>query len=422
MKRDKGKVGKVGNVGVVAVLVVVGVVTVGAIGLLIFDSKSDVSGAWLTEKAALEKNLMLMQAEKATLQAELKMIRERSSDADLSKLAAENKVLIEEKSALKNKLAELEEKLRGVESNTFFSDTLRERAELEVKVTALNERLIEKEQLVAELEQKNQSLVSKLKNGGESESILKRQLSEKDKVNALLSKYLADEKRRSQEIENQLTAVQSEKRNLSQQLDQLVSEKRYAQNKIAEMNSVIESSEKEKRMLTAKLKSVQKVINNRLGEIVRVKQALESTLTDTKALVQNEIEEIELEPIVVRANKPEPKPAAVQRIYEPEIKRTPVPNIATIEKIEPNEPVNLAREIVGKVLVVNENLNFIVIDKGANQGVEIGMKFSVVKDNSVIADTQVIEVRDNIAAADIQAIKSSSPINEGDYVRIAFGL
>jgi len=422
MKQNKLKVG---NVGVVAVLVVVGVVTVGAIGLLFFDNKTDLKNAWQAEKVSFERKLTLLQTEKVNLLAEFKMLQERARfnqkkiRIQFTKLTKENKNLLKEKASFNKKIGELEEKLVGIESNTFFSDTIRERAELEVRVEALARVVEEKEQEVVRWQQKNRELVSEINFGGKSEIDLKGQLTEKDKVNELLSKYLANEKNRSQELNNQLMAVNSEKDSLARQLDQMVSEREYAQKKVSEIAFDLAASQKEKQVLTSKLKSVQKVISSRLGEIVRVKQALESTLEETTRFVQNEIEEIELEPIVVRSTRPVSSrdrisvasiPVVEQSIYE-----EPITYVAKEQR------PNVARTLAGKVLVVNENLNFIVIDKGANQGVEVGMKFAVLKGANVIADIEVIEVRDNIAAADIQTINTSRPIQEGDYVQIALG-
>ncbi len=403
MKRDQGKIG---NIGVVAVLVVVGIVTVGAIGLLFFDSKTDLRDAWMSDKSTLEKTLMLVQAEKAAMQTEIKLMQERSPKI--------GNTSFEEKRALENEIAMLKDKLAEIESNTFFSDTIREKAELEVQVNQFKSMMDEKEREVAELKQQNQNLVSKINVNGESEGLLKRQLEEKESVNKLLSQYLADEKQRNKDIANRLAALKTEKESISKQLDQLVSEKEYAQRKLQEIAMDLESNQKEKKLLTAKLESVQQVISERLGEIVRVKQDLDSTLQDTKTYVQNQIEEIELEPIVVRSEvKTAPVTVASAASNETRQIREEIPvQVAA---------VNTAKELVGKVLVVNENLNFIVIDKGANQGVAVGMKFKVMDSKGVIADTKVIEVRDNIAAADIQLLNSSQTIQEGDFVKIALG-
>ena len=402
MKRDQGKMG---NIGVVAVLVIVGIVTVGTIGLLFFDSKTDLKDAWMSDKSTLEKTLMLVQAEKAAMQTEIKLMQERSPKVGNS--------FFEEKRALENEIAQLREKLVEIESNTFFSDTIREKAELEVQVTQFKSMMDEKEREVVQLRQENQNLVSKINVNGESEGLLKRQLEEKDSVNKLLSKYLADEKQRNKEIANRFAALKTEKETMSKQLDQLVSEKEYSQRKLQEIAMDLESNQKEKKLLTAKLESVQQVISDRLGEIVRVKQDLDSTLQDTKTYVQNQIEEIELEPIVVRSEAKTAPATVASAPRETRQVREEIPvQVAA---------VNTAKELVGKVLVVNENLNFIVIDKGANQGVEVGMKFKVMDSKGVIADTKVIEVRDNIAAADIQLLNSAQTIQEGDFVKIALG-
>lgn len=447
----------IGNQGVVAVLMVVGVVTVGAIGWSFIDKKVS-SSSWVNERIVLEKSLMLAQAEKTNLQSEFDQLKDKvqgkleSIQSNYIKLDAENRLLNEEKLTLVKERDLLKDKVSSVEGNTFFSDMLKEKAELEVAVGELKSALSEKDKQIAQLQEKSNQLVAQLSEGGKGDLALQKQLAEKDKVNSLLSKYLANEKKESKAFKAQLEALADEKSKIARQYDQLVSEKELAQRKLAEVSSTLAESAKEKETLQAKLASVYNVVNDRLGEIVKVKKDLESTMDETKNLVQKEVDEIELEPIVVRGNAgkkettvakavPAAEPAQQIAAVEPQEEKEeaaadqladearvnkvisaatkkPAARMVTVAKAALPASGESTKELVGRVLVVNEKLNFIVVNLGANQGVQVGMKVAVMNKTNVIADTQVIEVRDNIAAADIQNLKLEGQIKEGDSVKI----
>lgn len=432
---------RIGNQGVVAVLMVVGVITVGAIGWLFIDKKVS-SSSWINEKVILEKSLMLAQAEKANLMQELSELKDRvqsrleASQLNTSKIEAENKLLGEEKQALLRELDLVKDKMKFLESNTFFADLIKEKAELEVALGGIKNAVNEKEKELALLKDKNLQMLAQLEGSGRGETVLQSKIQEKEKVNQLLAQDLAKEKKEAKSLRAQFDLMNVEKDRLARQLDQLVSEKELAQRKVNEVNLTLESSLKEKEALQAKLDGVYDVINDRLGEIVRVKKALELTLDETKQLVEKQVDEIELEPIVVRGTPARgdtqlakaAAPAEETRDEE-EARMMKAVQAASLNtgsapeaRAEVKTEANRAKELVGRVLVVNEKLNFIVVNLGANQGVQIGMKLAVLNNNhNVIADTQVIEVRDNIAAADIQNLATEGSIKEGDYVRIPVG-
>jgi chromosome segregation ATPase len=68
-----------------------------------------------------------------------------------------------------------------------------------------------------------------------------------------------------------------------------------------------------------------------------------------------------------------------------------------------------------KVVAVNKDNNFVIIDLGEDSGVKIGDTFRVFKNESVIAHLEVMQVRKAITACDIK--KESAPISVGDTVR-----
>jgi hypothetical protein len=71
--------------------------------------------------------------------------------------------------------------------------------------------------------------------------------------------------------------------------------------------------------------------------------------------------------------------------------------------------------IKGRVLSINRDNNFIVVDLGEDAGVKPGDNFRVYRDEKVIASIEAIQVRRTISACDIK--KETTPVKIGDVVR-----
>jgi len=68
----------------------------------------------------------------------------------------------------------------------------------------------------------------------------------------------------------------------------------------------------------------------------------------------------------------------------------------------------------GKVLAINKENNFVVVDIGQDAGVKVGNAFNITRGSSIVATVEVIQVRKAISACDIK--KEISPIKIGDSV------
>lgn len=73
-------------------------------------------------------------------------------------------------------------------------------------------------------------------------------------------------------------------------------------------------------------------------------------------------------------------------------------------------------EIDSQIMSVNPDNEYIIIKAGENEGVEIGDGLIVHRDGEKLAEAQIVEVRSNIAAAEILTIEKE--IKEGDEVLI----
>jgi hypothetical protein len=85
-----------------------------------------------------------------------------------------------------------------------------------------------------------------------------------------------------------------------------------------------------------------------------------------------------------------------------------------VDEVQPQESDSLPG-FNGKVVSINEDNNFIIVDIGEKSGLRLGDSLSVYRDSKYIARLEVIQVRKDIAAADIK--DQWSKIIIGDVVK-----
>ncbi len=73
----------------------------------------------------------------------------------------------------------------------------------------------------------------------------------------------------------------------------------------------------------------------------------------------------------------------------------------------------------GKILTVNKEYNFVVIDLGSQNGVAEGQVFCVYSDSKYIGDIKVEKVHDSLSAACFIALGIKDKVNEGDRITLS---
>ena len=71
----------------------------------------------------------------------------------------------------------------------------------------------------------------------------------------------------------------------------------------------------------------------------------------------------------------------------------------------------------GQVLVVNREYDFIVVNMGKNQGLQIGQEFQIMRGDEVLGRVKVEKVYDELSAAAILPQSKKDAIREGDLVK-----
>ena len=82
--------------------------------------------------------------------------------------------------------------------------------------------------------------------------------------------------------------------------------------------------------------------------------------------------------------------------------------------VQKNRVVGLP-PIQGRLLQVNTPYRFVVLDQGSDQGVRIGMVFSMVREASMIGRVVITRVRPRFSAGEILSIHGSTELRAGDF-------
>jgi len=75
-----------------------------------------------------------------------------------------------------------------------------------------------------------------------------------------------------------------------------------------------------------------------------------------------------------------------------------------------------AVSLEGKVLVVNKDYNFVVINLGSKDGVNVGDIFSLYHNEKQIGDVKVEKIHESMSAADFISTSTKDLVSEGDRV------
>jgi len=166
-----------------------------------------------------------------------------------------------------------------------------------------------------------------------------------------------------------------------------------------------------------------KSLNNRKAVLERKLQDLQ----EGKTAVEQRLEEMEVR-LADRASQV----GSLKKDIDLIKKRQPVP-VSNNKKPEVKETVELPAIVVrslsspgekgkadqagssGKVLAVNSDSNFVVIDLGSSVGVKVGDTFTVYRDGKPVGSIEVIQARGNISACDIR--RKDTALRIGDIVK-----
>ena len=210
---------------------------------------------------------------------------------------------------------------------------------------------------------------------------LNRQVDYNQKLINSITQDLVREKNDKTRIQEAVQVIGNENNVLKRQLRSLNNRKISLERKIAdvqEKNTTLENRFNEMNLM----------LRDKMSQIDSIKKQIESSdKTKSAPPAEKEKDYVELPPIVVRPQGSQPN------------------TVSAADKAA----------MIGKVLAVNRENNFVVIDLGQDQNVKVGDSFQVYRDEKPIANVQVIQARKSISACDIK--RETVVIQVNDLVR-----
>jgi len=361
---------------VLAVLIIISLVSVAG-GIRSFLAEREAFAKYLKVKETLEKEkvrlgkrLARAEGEKERVRSELDLMTHRHSE-----LEAENRALVEAKDNLATQLVELKEKARAMESGQFLSDLLKERASLEVEARMLKEKLRSQEAQMERLARTSEELKAELE---------KKRI--EGRVAETLSRDLAKAKRDKFIAIESLGKFEAENRALQGRFAKLAEAKALLEEGLLVADDRLRRIEAERDRLAEEVVTVRFALKQREKEIDQAKARLKKQIkVARKGVAEGRAASIELPPIVVKA---EPAPAGKKPSISPQ----------------------------GRIVKVNDDYKFVVIDLGWEDGVKVGMSFTVYRGDKKIGRVEVIEAHKSVSAADIRLVKERANIRVDDVI------
>ncbi|MFP4473677.1 MAG: hypothetical protein ACLFPX_07440 [Candidatus Omnitrophota bacterium] len=259
----------------------------------------------------------------------------------------------------------------------YWAQVLKEKTALQLQVEKLENELNQKTVKVTELKKANSDLQLELSDMINRKEEIVRKIKHGHDLSDSLSLELARAQNDKKFLNDRLVKINQENDGLREQIKKLTS------TKIALEKTIVRIQD-EKQDVEKKLHETENVIQSRIDEIWDIKKSLDQTLS-SNAPVDGQVE---LPPIVVSdADSP--------------------------EDMERQADAGAVRN--GNVVSINPDNNFVIVDLGQEEGVELGDSLNVYRGAEYVAGLEVIQVREGIAAADI--VSKDAKIQIGDAVR-----
>ena len=198
-----------------------------------------------------------------------------------------------------------------------------------------------------------------------------------------------------QDLEDEVAVLQENIAQVTQEKKQLVKEAEAKNAKIAEISELLESEKSEKTTLARELESATadyEEIQRKLASLQDEKEQLEGQLQEAKSQGQ---------------------PAVTQPQPQPVVDLGKVSVGTTVSQMtSPDLPGKM-----GRILVVNDEFNFVVVSFGKNDGLQGGEVLNIYRDGKLVGKVQVEKLYDAISAATILDGKAGV-YKEGDTVKL----
>jgi chromosome segregation ATPase len=380
-----------------AKLIIVGLIGVTVICLFLFIQALGVKQQLTRERDDLKDENTSLTAKMDKLANNLRAYEEKikSLNSDLDRVSQE-KAELDKKYELTNKAREeLVEKLKAKKQeqseasdrssqsfiprtdDTYWAGILKAKTDLELQLGNVRSELKNLQINNEQLQRDRSTLELELNNLKRDRADLSRQLDYNKKLLDSIAQELVREKNDKAQIQNSYKTIHNENSILSRQLASLNTRKVNLERNLQELKE-------DRNSLKRRISEMETMLTEKLGQINGLKDRIESVKSGVP--VEGKNESIELPAIVVK----------------------PQPGV-------PGGQDESGATLMGRVLAVNKDNNFVIIDLGDEAGIKVGDALRVYRADKPIANIEAIQVRGNISACDIK--KQGTPIKIGDIVR-----
>ena len=265
-------------------------------------------------------------------------------------------------------------------NDAYWGTVLKDKTDLEIQLSSIQVEL-RNLQISNEALQREKSVldidINSLRN--EKKDLL-RQLDYNQKLLDSMSQEVVREKNDKVAIQDSFKTLRAENGVLARQLKSLVSRKEVLDKKVQNL-------QQGKTTVENRLSEMETMLTDRISKIDSLKNELDAIKSGKAedSLEKKPKESVELPAIVVRS-------------------------AASAEKSKAQ-----IQEFPGKILAVNLDSNFVVIDLGSSSRVKVGDVFNVYRDAKPIGAIGVIQTRAGISACDIN--RMSTPLRIGDQIK-----
>lgn len=268
-----------------------------------------------------------------------------------------------------------------IAEDAYWAGILKTKKDLEFQLETLRNELKSAQINNEELQQRKSALELDLKSLLHEREDLRRQLEYNQKLTDSIAQEVVREKNDKAQILESLKVIKNENVIFRRQLNSLTNRKVKLEKKLQEF-------QEERAALERRLSEMETMLLEKSSRIIALEEQWQKISSAAKPKKpEEEKESVDLPPIIVR----------------PQVEEAAMQEDAAVSQTQ------------GKVLAINKENNFVVINLGETAGIRVGNTFGVYREDQPIATIEVIQTRKDIAACDIK--QEIAPISIGDTVK-----
>lgn len=226
--------------------------------------------------------------------------------------------------------------------------------------------------------------------------------------------------------EKELLLIKAEKDDLEQRLSEVIANEEQMRARLLKAEAQLEQTAKALAQELQVKDALAKSIDERQREIDRLGRDLQqmrserATLVEEVSHLKEEQQQLERQFAEAQQDKEELEAQMRQQLAQPSLeldkvvvtKLGPAPASIAVRGTASNASV-----AEGQVVVVNREYDFIVMNLGRNQGLQVGQELEILREGQLMGRAKVEKVYEELAAAALLSESDADAIREGDLVR-----